>query len=68
LISQVYNSADPHIDDDVQFGVTQVTLADFVRHDEPHPTGSDIAGSWYSLNYTYVLERGQKVLPKPPIK
>jgi len=68
LISQVYNSADPHIDDDVQFGVTQVTLADFVRHDEPHPTASDIAGSWYSLDYTYVLERGQTVLPKPPIK
>jgi catechol 1,2-dioxygenase len=33
LISQVYNSADRHIDDDVQFGVTQATLADFVRHD-----------------------------------
>jgi catechol 1,2-dioxygenase len=33
LISQVYNSADPRIDDDAQFGVTQATLADFVtRH------------------------------------
>ena len=68
LISQVYNSADPHIDDDVQFGVTQATLADFVRHDEPHPTAGDIEGPWYSLDYTYVLERGPTVLPNPPIK
>jgi catechol 1,2-dioxygenase len=68
LISQVYNSADPRIEDDVQFGVTRATLADFVRHDEPHPTASDIAGPWYSLGYTYVLERGPTVLPKPPIK
>lgn len=68
LISQVYNSADPHIDDDVQFGVTRSTLADFVRHDEPHPTARDIVGPWYSLDYTYVLERGPTDLPKPPIK
>jgi catechol 1,2-dioxygenase len=68
LISQVYNSADPHIDDDVQFGVTQATLADFVRRDEPHPTAPDIVGPWYSLDYTYVLERGPTVLPEAPIK
>ena len=68
LISQVYNSADPHIDDDVQFGVTKATLADFVRHGEPHPTAGDVAAPWYSLDYTYVLERGPTVLPKPPIK
>jgi catechol 1,2-dioxygenase len=68
LISQVYNSADPRIDDDVQFGVTRATLADFVRHHEPHPTASDIAGPWYSLGHTYVLERGPTILPKPPIK
>jgi catechol 1,2-dioxygenase len=68
LVSQVYNSADPHINDDVQFGVTKATLAEFVRHDEPHPTASDMAAPWYSLDYTYVLERGLAVLPKPPIE
>jgi catechol 1,2-dioxygenase len=68
LISQVYNSADPHIDDDAQFGVTQARLGDFVRHDEPHPTAGDINKPWYSLDYTYVLERGATVLPKPPIE
>ena len=68
LISQVYNSADPHIDDDPQFGVTRATLGDFVRHEAPHPTAKDVKGAWYSLDYTYVMEEGDMVLPKPPIK
>jgi catechol 1,2-dioxygenase len=66
LISQVYDPTDPHIDTDVQFGVTQATLGDFVRHDEPHP--ADAVAPWYSLDYTYVMESGEAVLPRPPIK
>jgi len=66
LISQVYDPTDPHIDSDVQFGVTKATLGDFVRHDEPHPT--DAVAPWYSLDYTYVMEPGEAVLPRPPIK
>ena len=66
LISQVYDPTDPHIDTDVQFGVTKATLGDFVRHDEPHPT--DAVAPWYSLDYTYVMEPGEAVLPRPPIK
>jgi catechol 1,2-dioxygenase len=65
LISQVYDPTDPHIDSDVQFGVTKVLVGDFVRHDEPDPTGT---APWYSLDHTYVMERGETVLPKPPIK
>ena len=38
LISQVYDPNDPHIDSDVQFGVTKALLGNFVRHDEPHPS------------------------------
>ena len=41
LISQVYDPADPHIDSDVQFGVTKALIGDFVRHDEPHPTAAE---------------------------
>jgi catechol 1,2-dioxygenase len=68
LISQVYDSADPHIDTDTQFGVTRALLGDYVRHDGPHPEDPTIRGSWYSLDYRYVMERGETVLPKPPIK
>jgi catechol 1,2-dioxygenase len=68
LISQVYDPNDPHIDTDVQFGVTRALLGDFKRHDQSHPTDTDIVAPWFSLDYTYVMERGATVLPKAPIK
>jgi catechol 1,2-dioxygenase len=68
LISQVYDSNDPYIDSDVQFGVTKALLGDFVRHDEPHPAEAGVARPWYSLDYTYVMEPGEAVLPRPPIR
>lgn len=68
LISQVYDANDPHIKSDVQFGVTKALLGDFVRHDEPHPVEPGVSAPWYSLDYTYVMEPGEAVLPRPPIK
>lgn len=68
LISQVFDPSDPHIGSDVQFGVTAALTGDFIRHDEPHPTDRDISGPWFSLDYTYVMEPGEAVLPRPPIK
>jgi catechol 1,2-dioxygenase len=68
LISQVYDPEDPHIDDDVQFGVTRALIGDYVRHDEPHPSGSTTSIPWYSLDHSYVMEPGETILPKPPIK
>jgi catechol 1,2-dioxygenase len=68
LISQVYDPADPHIDSDVQFGVTRALIGDFVRHDAPHPTASDVGTPWYSLDHVYRMEEGDAVLPRPPIK
>lgn len=67
LISQVYDRKDPNIGNDVQFGVTEATLGDFVGHDEPHPTSGNI-GPWHSLDYTYVMEKGDTTLPRAPIK
>jgi catechol 1,2-dioxygenase len=46
--------------------VTEATLGDFVHHDEPHP--DDAVAPWYSLDYKYVMEPGEAVLPRPPIK
>jgi catechol 1,2-dioxygenase len=68
LISQVYDPADPHIDSDVQFGVTKALIGDFVRHDEAHPGATDVVAPWYSLDYVYRMEPGEAVLPRPPIK
>ena len=68
LISQVYDPADPHIDSDVQFGVTRALIGDFVRHDAPHPSAADAGTPWDSLDYVYRMEAGEAVLPRPPIK
>jgi catechol 1,2-dioxygenase len=68
LISQVYDPADPNIESDAQFGVTQALIGDFVRHDEPHPSARDVTTPWYSLDYLYRMEAGKAVLPRPPIK
>lgn len=68
LISQVYDPNDPHIDSDVQFGVTQALIGRFVRHETPHPVAPDVATPWYSLDHIYRLEAGEAVLPRPPIK
>ncbi|MCP3448300.1 dioxygenase [Bradyrhizobium sp. CCGUVB14] len=68
LISQVYDPNDPHIDSDVQFGVTQALIGKFVRHETPHPIARDVSTPWYSLDHTYRLEAGEAVLPRAPIK
>jgi catechol 1,2-dioxygenase len=68
LISQVFDPSDPNIDSDVQFGVTSALTGDFVRHEGPHEEYADVAGPWFSLDYTYVMEPGEAVLPRPPIK
>jgi catechol 1,2-dioxygenase len=68
LISQVYDRRDPHIDSDVQFGVTKALLGDFIRHDKPHPSEPAVTPPWYSLDYVYRMEAGETVLPRAPIK
>ena len=68
LISQVYDPEDPNILVDPQFGVTRALLGDYVRHDEPHPSDPTIRAPWYALDYTYVMEAGDAILPQPPIK
>ncbi|WP_315803816.1 dioxygenase [Bradyrhizobium sp. SZCCHNS3002] len=68
LISQVYDPNDPHIDSDVQFGVTKALLGNFIRHDGPHPTEPDVTAPWYSLDHVYRMEAGDTVLPRAPIK
>ncbi len=67
LISQVYAGDDPHLDSDVQFGVTRALIGDFQRHDEPHPTDPDLPAPWYSLDHTFTMEPGTASLPRPPI-
>ena len=67
LISQIYVPDDPHIDTDVQFGVTRALLGDYVRHDEPNAR-LGFAPPWYALDQRFTLEPGEARRPQPPIR
>lgn len=66
LISQIYVTDDPVLDNDAQFGVTRKLIGNYVRHDES--TAPDVTGEYYSLDYHFVLEPGEAKLPRPPIR
>ena len=68
LISQVFMPDDPHIDDDVQFGVTRNLIGRLERHDEPRPGLPESESPWYSLEHTFIMDHGEARLPTPPIK
>ena len=65
--SQLYSSDDPHLETDVQFGVTRALVGQYVLHQgEPAPD-ADVAGRWYSLDHHFVIAAGDDSLPAPPI-
>ena len=65
--SQVYSNDDPYLETDVQFGVTNALVGQYVRHEsEPFPT-DQVKGDWWSLDFTFKVEPGHSYLPKPPI-
>jgi catechol 1,2-dioxygenase len=65
--SQLYSSDDPHLETDVQFGVTRALVGRYVAHEgEPAPD-ADVQGRWYTLEHTFVIARGEAALPPPPI-
>jgi hydroxyquinol 1,2-dioxygenase len=66
--SQVYSDDDPHLQSDVQFGVTEALVGRYVPHDEAPADGPDVEGTWYELTFTFVLQAGVSRLPPPPIR
>jgi catechol 1,2-dioxygenase len=65
--SQVYCSDDPHLQTDVQFGVTRALIGRIVRHDSGPPPAPDVTGPWSTLEHVFVIERGESTVPRPPI-
>lgn len=57
LITQVFVDDDEHLESDAVFGVTRSLIGDFAGD-----------GDGYTLDYTFVMEPGEAVLPVPPIK
>jgi len=67
LISQIYVQDDKFLETDSQFGVTRRLIGNYVLHENGKAPAPDVKGPWYSLDYTFVMERGAARLPKPPI-
>ncbi|HXW41464.1 MAG TPA: catechol 1,2-dioxygenase, partial [Xanthobacteraceae bacterium] len=67
LISQIYDPDDQNLETDVQFGVTRHLIGQYVKHDEPRAGAADVTPPWYSLQHSFVMEKGAARLPKPPI-
>ena len=65
--SQVYSSDDPHLETDVQFGVTHALVGQYVLHQGESAPDADVKGRWYSLDHHFVIHRGDDTLPSPPI-
>lgn len=65
--SQVYSADDPHLETDVQFGVTERLIGRYVRHEDGPPPAADVRGPWYTLEHRFVLLPGTSRLPRPPI-
>ena len=65
--SQVYSGDDPTLETDVQFGVTEALIGNYVRHERDPAPAPDVNGPWYSLHHEFVIEPGEAKLPRPPI-
>jgi protocatechuate 3,4-dioxygenase beta subunit len=61
LISQLYVAGDPHLESDVQFGVTRALIGDFVRR-------NNAGGESYSLEQVFTLEPGEARRPRAPVR
>ena len=67
IASQIYPPDDPDLHRDVQFGVLPGLIGDFKTHDGPAPKAG-VASPWMSMDYTFVVEKGEAAWPRPPIK
>lgn len=68
LITQVFVDDDQHLETDVVFGVTRALVGDYRRHEHGQTPAVGVRAPWYTLNYRFVMEAGEAILPKPPIK
>lgn len=68
LVTQVFVDGDERLESDVVFGVTRTLVGDYRRYDQGEPPAAGVTAPWYTLNYRFVMEAGEAVLPKPPIK
>jgi protocatechuate 3,4-dioxygenase beta subunit len=65
--TQIYGDDDENLESDAQFGVTTNSVGRYVFHEGEVAPDPDIKGAWYSMDYTFVLSRGESWMPTPPV-
>jgi protocatechuate 3,4-dioxygenase beta subunit len=69
LITQVFVDDDERLGSDVVFGVTKDLIGHYLRHDANEtPPARDVKASWYTLEYSFVMQPGEARRPIPPIR
>jgi protocatechuate 3,4-dioxygenase beta subunit len=68
LISQVFADDSEYLGSDVVFGVNRSLVGRFASHQDDEGRVSDAPGSYYTLEYEFVLAEGIPTYPTPPIK
>lgn len=63
LITQIFMPGDPHLEDDVQFGVRPALIGRLVTESDP-----DSGARRHSMRHSFVMDRGEAFLPLPPIR
>ena len=67
LITQIFADDADHLQTDVTFSVIRSIVGAYVRHDGEAAPAPDVHGPFYTLDYDFVLERGEMRIPVPPI-
>ena len=67
LITQIFADDADHLQTDVTFSVIRSIVGAYVRHDGGPAPAPDVDGPFYTLDYDFVLERGEMRIPVPPI-
>jgi protocatechuate 3,4-dioxygenase beta subunit len=65
--TQIYGNDDENLESDAQFGVTTNSVGHYEFHERDVAPDPDVKGAWYSMNYTFVLSRGESWMPTPPV-
>jgi catechol 1,2-dioxygenase len=68
LISQVFADDSEYLGSDVVFGVNRSLVGRFAAHDDGDAPAGDVQGTYFTLEYEFVVAKGTPTYPTPPIK
>jgi hydroxyquinol 1,2-dioxygenase len=65
VVTHLFKAGDPHLDDDVVFGVKDGLIVDFVEH-QPGvaPNGEKMTVPYFTVDYDFVLEPSRQAVTK----